>query len=102
MLLTGRVVRPGDADYATASAGCNPLFAHRPAVVVFAQETQHVVNALVWARQNGLAARVRSGRHAHEQALASLCRRPSAPVSIIPMRRTLNHEQKIGVRSAVV
>jgi FAD/FMN-containing dehydrogenase len=48
--LTGRVVRPYDSDYAAASAGWNLLFSHRPAVVVFAQETQDVVNALAWAR----------------------------------------------------
>jgi hypothetical protein len=30
MLLTGRVVRPGNADYPAASAGFNLLFAHHP------------------------------------------------------------------------
>lgn len=64
--LTGRVVGPGDPDYALASAGWNLLFAHSPAVVVFAQQTQDVVNALAWARQNGIAPRVRSGRHCLE------------------------------------
>jgi len=64
--LTGRVVRPYDSDYAAASAGWNLLFSHRPAVVVFAQETQDVVNALAWARHNGLPVRARSGRHALE------------------------------------
>lgn len=58
MLLTERAVGPGDADYAEASAGFNLLFAHRPAVAVFAQETPDVVIVLVWARQNGLAVRV--------------------------------------------
>jgi FAD/FMN-containing dehydrogenase len=64
--LTGRVVRPDDADYMTASAGWNLLFSHRPAAVVFAQETMDVVNALTWARQNGLPVRARSGRHCLE------------------------------------
>jgi len=64
--LTGRVVRPYDSDYAAASAGWNLLFSHRPAVVVFAQETQDVVNALAWARHNGLPVRARSGRHSLE------------------------------------
>ena len=32
-------------------------------VIVFAQETQDVVNALTWARQNDVAVRVRSGGH---------------------------------------
>jgi FAD/FMN-containing dehydrogenase len=61
--LTGRVVRPGDSGYASASLGWDELFVHHPLVIVFARETQDVVNALTWARQNGVAPRVRSGRH---------------------------------------
>ncbi len=61
--LTGRVVRPQDPDYAEASLGWDELFVHYPLVIVFAQETQDVVNALTWARQNNVALRVRSGRH---------------------------------------
>ncbi|MBJ7384969.1 MAG: FAD-binding oxidoreductase [Mycolicibacterium sp.] len=61
--LTGRVVRPGDDDYPAASAGWNLLYTHEPAVVVFAQSTADVVNALCWARRNDVAVRVRSGRH---------------------------------------
>ena len=64
--LTGRVVRPGDADYPSASAGWNLLFTHKPMAIVFARETQDVVNALNWARQNDVSVRVRSGRHCLE------------------------------------
>jgi FAD/FMN-containing dehydrogenase len=64
--LTGRIVRPGDTDYPVASAGFNLLFTHEPRVIVFARETQDVVNALTWARQNHVAPRVRSGRHCLE------------------------------------
>jgi FAD/FMN-containing dehydrogenase len=64
--LTGRIVHPGDADYTTASTGWDELFTHYPLVIVFAQETQDVVNALTWARQNDVALRVRSGRHCLE------------------------------------
>ena len=64
--LTGRLIRPDDTDYPAASAGYNRLFAHDPAVIVFAEETQDVVNALAWARQNNVAVRVRSGRHSLE------------------------------------
>src|ERR1700757_439759 len=64
--LTGRIVRAGDVDYPVASAGYNRLFTHDPAVIVFAQETQDVVNALTWARQNNVMPRVRSGRHCLE------------------------------------
>ena len=61
--LTGRIVRPEDPEYAESSAGWDLLFTHYPMVIVFAQETQDVVNALTWARQNDVALRVRSGRH---------------------------------------
>ncbi|MCU1700484.1 MAG: FAD/FMN-dependent dehydrogenase [Mycobacterium sp.] len=64
--LTGRIVRAGDADYPVANAGYNLLFTRDPRVIVFAQETQDVVNALTWARRNDVAVRVRSGRHSLE------------------------------------
>jgi FAD/FMN-containing dehydrogenase len=64
--LTGRIVRPQDPDYASASLGWDELFVHYPLVIVFAQETRDVVNALTWARQNNVALRVRSGRHSLE------------------------------------
>jgi FAD/FMN-containing dehydrogenase len=64
--LTGRIVRPGDADYPEASVGYNLLVTHDPRVIMFAQETQDVVNALAWARHNDVAVRVRSGRHCLE------------------------------------
>ncbi|MGW7594946.1 FAD-binding oxidoreductase, partial [Streptomyces rubiginosohelvolus] len=64
--LTGRIVRPEDAGYTDARLGWDQLFSHYPLVIVFAQETQDVVNALTWARQNDVAVRVRSGRHALE------------------------------------
>jgi FAD/FMN-containing dehydrogenase len=64
--LTGRVVCTGDADYRAASDSWNLLFAHDPRVIVFAQQTQDVVNALAWARHNNVPLRVRSGRHCLE------------------------------------
>jgi hypothetical protein len=64
--LTGRIVRPADRNYAAASQGWDELFVHYPLVIVFAQDTKDVVNALTWARQNDVALRVRSGRHSLE------------------------------------
>ncbi|WP_020578751.1 FAD-binding oxidoreductase [Actinopolymorpha alba] len=64
--LTGRIVRPNDPGYAEASLGWDELFVHYPLVIVYAQETQDVVNALTWARQNDVALRVRSGGHSLE------------------------------------
>jgi FAD/FMN-containing dehydrogenase len=65
-VLTGRIVRRGDADHPMASAGWNLLFNHDPVAVVFAQETQDVVNAVTWARQNDVPIRARSGGHCIE------------------------------------
>ncbi|MFI5629505.1 FAD-binding oxidoreductase [Streptomyces sp. NPDC051664] len=64
--LTGRIVRPDDPGYASASLGWDELFVRYPLVIVYAQETQDVVNALTWARQNDVALRVRSGGHSLE------------------------------------
>lgn len=64
--LTGRIVRPDDPDYAEASRGWDELFVHHPLVIVYAQQTQDVVNALTWARQHDVALRVRSGGHSLE------------------------------------
>ncbi|MFC5203455.1 FAD-dependent oxidoreductase [Streptomyces kaempferi] len=63
---TGRIVRPDDLDYAEASLGWDELFVHYPLVIVYAQRTQDVVNALTWARQHDVALRVRSGGHSLE------------------------------------
>ncbi|WP_327321924.1 FAD-binding oxidoreductase [Streptomyces sp. NBC_01210] len=65
-VLTGRIVRPNDPAYASASLGWDELFVHYPLVIVYAQETQDVVNALTWARQHDVALRVRSGGHSLE------------------------------------
>ncbi|MFD8911482.1 FAD-binding oxidoreductase [Streptomyces sp. NPDC059575] len=64
--LTGRIVRPDDPAYTDARLGWDQLFSHYPLVIVFAQNTQDVVNALTWARQNDVALRIRSGRHSLE------------------------------------
>ncbi|WP_218027200.1 FAD-binding oxidoreductase [Nocardia vaccinii] len=64
--MTGHIVRPGDGSYPDARLGWDQLFSHYPLVIVFAQETEDVVNALTWARQHDVALRVRSGRHALE------------------------------------
>src|SRR5258708_30583011 len=61
--LTGRIVRPADADYTAASTGYDELVTHYPLVIVFAQQTQDVVNALTWARPNDVALRLRRRRH---------------------------------------
>ncbi|GAA3314097.1 hypothetical protein GCM10020331_005820 [Ectobacillus funiculus] len=47
--LTGRIVIPGDPQYDSARKEFNTFFDKYPLVIVFAQETQDVVNAVRWA-----------------------------------------------------
>jgi FAD/FMN-containing dehydrogenase len=64
--LTGQVVRAGDPGYEAARIDFNRLYNSYPEAIVFCRETQDVVNALTWARQNNVMLRVRSGRHCLE------------------------------------
>lgn len=64
--LTGEVVRPGDEGYEAARLGWNRLYSRYPAVIVFCGDAQDVVNAVEWARTEGVALRARSGRHCLE------------------------------------
>ena len=64
--LTGRVVRQGDSGFEAARLGWNQLYSSTPDAVVFCGRTADVVNALTWARHNGVPVRIRSGRHCLE------------------------------------
>ena len=64
--LTGRVVFPSDAMYEAARQGWDSLFSSYPSAIVFAQNSDDVVNAITWARTHDTALRVRSGRHSLE------------------------------------
>ena len=64
--LTGRIVFPNDPQYNQARSEFNTFFNRFPLVIVFARETQDVVNAIRWARLRDVPIRVRSGRHNYE------------------------------------
>ena len=64
--LTGEVVRAGDPGYEAARIGWNRLYSRYPEAIVFCSSTQDVVNAVEWARREGVALRARSGRHSLE------------------------------------
>jgi FAD/FMN-containing dehydrogenase len=64
--LTGEVVRAGDPAYEAARLGWNRLFSHYPEAIVFCSSTDDVINAVRWARQQGMPLRARSGRHSLE------------------------------------
>jgi FAD/FMN-containing dehydrogenase len=64
--LTGTVVHPGNPDYESARALWDGLFQSHPKVIVFCGQPKDAVNAIAWARENGVPIRARSGRHALE------------------------------------
>lgn len=63
MELTGRVVDRDTPNYPEARSDWDGLYSSYPRVVVFARNTEDVVNAVSWARHDGVALRARSGRH---------------------------------------
>jgi FAD/FMN-containing dehydrogenase len=65
-ILTGEVVRQDDSGYAEARLGWSHLYLRKPKAIVFCTDTQDVVNALAWARENDVPVRARSGRHCLE------------------------------------
>ncbi|HVT11912.1 MAG TPA: FAD-binding oxidoreductase [Fimbriimonadaceae bacterium] len=67
--LTGRVIHQTDPGYVDAHLGFAIRFdydANKPTAIVFCQNTQDVVNAVKWARENKVRVRLRSGRHSYE------------------------------------
>lgn len=64
--LTGRVVHPGDPGWDDARKGFNQRFDVEPRAIVFCQNARDAANAVLWARENHLPFRARSGRHSYE------------------------------------
>jgi FAD/FMN-containing dehydrogenase len=64
--LTGEVVVPGDPGYEAVRIGWNRLYSRYPETIVFCADAQDVINAVEWARTEGIALRARSGRHCLE------------------------------------
>ncbi|WP_428993742.1 FAD-binding oxidoreductase [Brevibacillus choshinensis] len=60
------MVVPGDQQYDSARQEFNTFFNKYPLVIVFAQKTQDVVNAVRWASKKKVPIRMRSGRHNYE------------------------------------
>ncbi|MFD8206994.1 FAD-binding oxidoreductase [Streptomyces sp. NPDC059695] len=64
--LQGGLVRPGDADYATARQLYNTRFDHlRPAAVAYVANTADVTECLAFARRHGTPVAIRNGGHSY-------------------------------------
>jgi len=61
--LRGTAIVPGDADYDAARAVWNGMHDKRPAIIVRCAGTADVINAVRFARSQGLTIAVRSGGH---------------------------------------
>ncbi len=57
---------PKDPDYNEARTNINTNIPFYPKIIVFCQCTTDVVNALLWAKENCIPFRIRSGRHSYE------------------------------------
>ncbi|WP_328972447.1 FAD-binding oxidoreductase [Streptomyces sp. NBC_00239] len=64
--LQGRLIRPGDADYATARQLYNTRFdGLRPASVAYTANTTDVAECLAFARRHGTPVAIRNGGHSY-------------------------------------
>jgi FAD/FMN-containing dehydrogenase len=64
--LTGRLVRPGDADYAALALPNNLRYASRlPAGIALCADARDVSASILWAREYGVAFAARSGGHSY-------------------------------------
>lgn len=64
--LSGRQVVPGNPQYDSARQEFTTYFNKFPLVIVFAQETKDVLNAVRWARYWDVPFRIRSDHHSYE------------------------------------
>ncbi len=64
--LTGKIVWPTDPEYDRARQEFNRAIDEYPLVIVYCENNQDVVNAILWAKKNKIGLRIRSGGHNYE------------------------------------
>ncbi|MEG6584834.1 FAD-binding oxidoreductase [Dendrosporobacter sp. 1207_IL3150] len=64
--LTGKIVVPGDPEYAQAREDYNIAINRYPSVIVYCSDAGDIANAILWSRKHGIELRVRSGGHDYE------------------------------------
>lgn len=71
--LTGKIIVPDDPGYEQARQEYNQAINSYPLVIVYCLDCCDVANAILWAREQGVELRVRSGGHDYEGYSSGNC-----------------------------
>ncbi|MET7906000.1 FAD-binding oxidoreductase [Streptomyces sp. NPDC005355] len=100
--LHGDLVRPGDADYASARRLYNTRFDHlRPAAVAYIGNTSDISACLSFARRHGAPVSIRNGGHSYA-GWSSGDGRLVIDVSALASIRTTSGEARIGAGAKLI
>ncbi|MET8014173.1 FAD-binding oxidoreductase [Streptomyces sp. NPDC005271] len=100
--LHGDLVRPGDADYASARRLYNTRFDHlRPAAVAYVGNTSDITACLSFARRHGAPVSIRNGGHSYA-GWSSGDGRLVIDVSALSSIRTSSGEARIGAGAKLI
>lgn len=64
--LTGQIILPNSPEYNQARKNYNGRFDKFPLILVYCENSQDVINAIRWVRQQDIPFRVRGGGHSYE------------------------------------
>jgi FAD/FMN-containing dehydrogenase len=64
--LTGKIIVPGDLQYAQARQEWNEAINKFPCVIVYCFDWCDIANAILWSKRYGINLRIRSGGHNYE------------------------------------
>ncbi|WP_411170274.1 FAD-binding protein [Clostridium sp. MB05] len=64
--LTGEVIKKGSSRYEESIISWNRAIKKYPLVVIYCHNEDDVVNSIVWAKNNSIEIKVRSGTHSYE------------------------------------
>ncbi|MEU5612297.1 FAD-binding oxidoreductase [Streptomyces sparsogenes] len=100
--LQGDLIRPGDADYATARQLYNTRFDRlRPAAVAYVSATSDIAECLDFARRHGTPVAIRNGGHSYA-GWSSGDGRLVIDVSALKSIRTSSGEARIGAGAKLI
>ncbi|WFB08714.1 FAD-binding oxidoreductase [Streptomyces sp. LX-29] len=100
--LQGRLIRPGDADYATARQLYNTRFdGLRPAAVAYVSNSTDIAECLAFARRHGTRVSIRNGGHSYA-GWSSGNGRLVIDVSLLSSVRTTSGGATIGAGAKLI